>query len=233
MTLGEQLADTEATPLRQRRAREALEAAQRATKKLPNRAAQGDAQGTDMAQDQQPEALVFANDRPSSGGDDLYQWAIDAEDLIRTQHARIVELETQMDAIGAGGVEPLRKIGCLHQISEPAQAAVVQQGVQPYAVLVFERGEEGPFERKPVKPGSVQHLHAKRDPHYDYVELYTHPTQQGLDAQDAARYRIASEQENFCDFVIHAFGCYCDDKESADRVIDAALAAQAKQGEQP
>lgn len=61
--------------------------------------------------------------------------------------------------------------------------AAVQQGVQPYAVLVFERGEEGPFDRKPVKPGSMQHLHAKRDPHYDYIELYTHPTQQRLDSK--------------------------------------------------
>lgn len=96
------------TPLRQRRAREALEAAQRATKKLPNRAARGDAQGTDMTQGQQHEALVFANDRPSSICDDLYQWAVDAEDLIRTQHARIAELEGQLEAIGAGGVERLR-----------------------------------------------------------------------------------------------------------------------------
>ena len=76
-----------------------------------------------MSGTQQPEALVFANDRPSAIGDDLYQWAIDAEDLIRSQHARIAELEdaadiaieriaeleAQLSAIGAGGVEPLRK----------------------------------------------------------------------------------------------------------------------------
>lgn len=37
------------------------------------------------------------------------------------QRARIKELEAQLYAIGAGGVEPLRK--CLHQIAEPAQAA--------------------------------------------------------------------------------------------------------------
>ena len=34
---------------------------------------------------------------------------------------RIVELEAQLAAVGAGGVEPLRKRECLHQISEPAQ----------------------------------------------------------------------------------------------------------------
>ena len=64
-----------------------------------------------MSNTQQPEALVFANDRPSAIDDDLYQWAIDAEDLIRRQHARIAELEAQLSAIGAGGVEPLRKRG--------------------------------------------------------------------------------------------------------------------------
>lgn len=41
--------------------------------------------------------------------------------------------------------------------------------------------------------------------------------------KDAERYRFASMQDNFCDFVIHAFGCYCDDKESADSVIDTAM----------
>lgn len=35
--------------------------------------------------------------------------------------ARIAELEAQLAAIDAGGVEPLRKRECLHQISEPAQ----------------------------------------------------------------------------------------------------------------
>ena len=45
----------------------------------------------------QSEALIFANDRPTSLDDDLYQWSIDAEDLIRRQHARIAELEDVAD----------------------------------------------------------------------------------------------------------------------------------------
>lgn len=32
---------------------------------------------------------------------------------------RVVELEAQLAAVGAGGVEPLRKRECLHQITEP------------------------------------------------------------------------------------------------------------------
>ena len=71
----------------------------------------------------QPDALIFANDRPTSLDDDLYQWSFDTEELIRRHHARITkledvadmaikriaELEAQLSAIGAGGVEPLRK----------------------------------------------------------------------------------------------------------------------------
>ena len=47
---------------------------------------------------EQSEALVFADNRPSSLSDDLYQWAIDAEDLILAQHARIAELEAELEA---------------------------------------------------------------------------------------------------------------------------------------
>ena len=36
---------------------------------------------------------------------------------------RIAELEAQLEAIGAGGVEPLRRRECLHKISEPETAA--------------------------------------------------------------------------------------------------------------
>lgn len=44
-----------------------------------------------------------------------------ATELCR-QNARIIELEAELDAIGAGGVEPLRKCNKLHQIAEPATA---------------------------------------------------------------------------------------------------------------
>ena len=47
----------------------------------------------------------------------------DIDDLTErdeSQRLRIAELEAQLEAIGAGGVEPLRKRECLHQIIEPA-----------------------------------------------------------------------------------------------------------------
>lgn len=43
--------------------------------------------------------------------------------------ARIAELESQMEAIGAGGVEPLRKCTKLHQIAEPVLSSA-QSGEQ-------------------------------------------------------------------------------------------------------
>ena len=43
-------------------------------------------------------------------------------------HARIAELEAQLEAIGAGGVEPLRRRECLHQICEPTPAPASGMG---------------------------------------------------------------------------------------------------------
>ena len=43
-----------------------------------------------------PEALVFADDRPTSTSEELFQWAIDAEDLIRDQQAHITELRAEL-----------------------------------------------------------------------------------------------------------------------------------------
>ncbi len=48
---------------------------------------------------------------------------------------RVQELEAQLAAVGAGGVEPLRKRECLHKISEPAQPV----GAAPQWVRVDER----------------------------------------------------------------------------------------------
>ena len=49
---------------------------------------------------------------------------------------RVMELEAQLEAIGAGGVEPLRK-RCLHQISDPAQAQpVASESLVKWASLI-------------------------------------------------------------------------------------------------
>ena len=63
----------------------------------------------------QPEALQCAADLEYSishhGKQDAFTLnAYSAMKMIRAQHARITELEAQLSAIGAGGVEPLRQI---------------------------------------------------------------------------------------------------------------------------
>ena len=50
---------------------------------------------------EKPEALQLANDRPWQQGDDLYDWAIDAEEMLRKQHAEIEQLREQNTALDA------------------------------------------------------------------------------------------------------------------------------------
>ena len=47
----------------------------------------------------QPEALQFSDDRPDHTSDDLYQWSIDAEALIRRLHAANVDCLEHFNAI--------------------------------------------------------------------------------------------------------------------------------------
>lgn len=60
---------------------------------------------------EQAEALRLADDCEESATHWVHE--IDtrakAAKMLRAQHARIAELESQLEAIGAGGVEPLRK----------------------------------------------------------------------------------------------------------------------------
>lgn len=73
-----------------------------------------------MTQGQQPEALRLADELERK------KWHVPAcvmqaaAEELRHKHARIAELEAQLDSIGAGGVEPLRPRQCLHGISEPS-----------------------------------------------------------------------------------------------------------------
>lgn len=61
--------------------------------------------------------------------------------LRENRSKRIVELEAQLEAIGAGGVEPLRRRECLHQISEPETASQPPAGWVMVPELPDERME--------------------------------------------------------------------------------------------
>ena len=67
-----------------------------------------------MSTTQKPEALRLADKYEIEGflQDHRFaqdHWCRQAAAELRRQHARIAELEAQLSAIGAGGVEPLRK----------------------------------------------------------------------------------------------------------------------------
>jgi hypothetical protein len=78
---------------------------------------------------EQPEALRLARKFEEVGfmGDHRFakdHWCRQAAAELRHQHARIEELEAQLSAIGAGGVEPLRKREAAPQAVQAVQAAV-------------------------------------------------------------------------------------------------------------
>lgn len=69
---------------------------------------------------QVPEALQQGYDAARLEIDSLKARVQELGAMLRENcNRRIVELEAQLEAIGAGGVEPLRRRECLHQISEP------------------------------------------------------------------------------------------------------------------
>lgn len=80
-----------------------------------------------MSTTQKPEALRLADKYEAHGflGDHSFakeQWCRQAAAELRRQHGRIAEMEEQMAAIGAGGVEPLRK----HASQQAAQVMDAQ-----------------------------------------------------------------------------------------------------------
>ena len=66
-------------------------------------------ENTTMTQAQQPEALRMADALEKYSLNSLLSPLMELAAELRRQHARIAELEAQLSAIGAGGVEPLRK----------------------------------------------------------------------------------------------------------------------------
>lgn len=93
-----------------------------------------------------PEALVFADDRPTSTSDDLYQWAIDAEDLIRAQQERIAQLESEVHAERRHqGIRNVSAVRTLHALGyswrgtdawQPPVEQNLQQDAARYQTLV-------------------------------------------------------------------------------------------------
>ena len=83
-----------------------------------------------MTQTQQPEALRIADLLEQCSINSLLSPFMEVATELRHQHARIAELEEQLSAIGAIGVEPLRK------------QAAVPQGWKLVQIELLERIQE-------------------------------------------------------------------------------------------
>ena len=91
-------------------------------------------ENTTMTQAQQPEALRLADKYEIEGflQDHRFaqeHWCRQAAAELHRQHARIEDLEEQLSAIGAGGVEPLRKQAAetSNDILTRADALIIQR----------------------------------------------------------------------------------------------------------
>ena len=135
-----------------------------------------------MSGTQQPEALRLARKFEEVGfmGDHRFakdHWCRQAAAELRHQHARIAELEAQLSAIGAGGVEPLRKQAAQAAVQAEVPEAIEQMAVERYKVVpshesMFHRwavvagngtqqlyiGREGPIPARTGQPVAVRHL---------------------------------------------------------------------------
>ena len=83
-----------------------------------------------MTQTQQPDALRIADLLEQCSHNSLLSPLMEVANELRSQHARIAELESQLAAIGAIGVEPLRK------------QAAVPQGWKLVQIELLERIQE-------------------------------------------------------------------------------------------
>ena len=80
-------------------------------------------QGGEDVKTKKPEALRIADKYEVEGffGDHRFaqnHWCMQAAVELRRLHARVQELEGQLESIGAGGVEPLRKAGDYVRLSD-------------------------------------------------------------------------------------------------------------------
>ena len=174
-----------------------------------------------MTTSQQPEALRLTEILEQYALSPLREVAAE----LRRQHARINELDAQLSAIGAGGVEPLRK----------AAATPIAWYVTGCSTMLDEHDAKAEAKRcggsaKAVPLYTVPRGHAA-----------TQPAAQGME-QDAARWRMAALISR--ETMVHpdkrtipeAVAAYMHAVHSGldiQGAIDAALAAQAKQGERP
>ena len=161
---------------------------------------------------QQPKVLRLAH--ALSGGkliDDSTEWADTlhaAAAELRRQHARIAELEAQLSAIGAGGVEPLRKQAAPQEVHPES----IREGA-PYDNPEFEQ-----LARDMGVWGTAQSAVCAQ-----FWLAATQPAAQGMDAY---------KDRDTIFFLAGWNGCN-EGLDAHEQFKKATIAAQAKQGERP
>ena len=119
-----------------------------------------------------PEALIFADDRPTSVNDDLYQWAGDAEDMIRFLYARIVELEKENSYLNDACAE------LEAQLAEEQKSMDEKDAARWRMVELISR--------------EIM-MHPDKRTALEEVAAYMHATHSGLDMQGAVDAAIAAQ----------------------------------------
>lgn len=117
-----------------------------------------------MNASQKSEALRLADKYEAHGflGDHRFaqeHWCKQAAAELRAQHARIAELEAQLDAIGAGGVEPLRKQTSTADVADERDAFEKWLRIKPCGAahdFGWRRGRPAPRLPPPRQQASLQ-----------------------------------------------------------------------------
>ena len=110
---------------------------------------------------EQPEALRLADTLEEHSLNPLLSPLMELATELRRQHARIAELEAQLSAIGAGGVEPLRKQAVQAAVQAEVPEAIEQMAVERYKVVP---SHESMFHRWAVVAGNgTQQLYIGRE----------------------------------------------------------------------
>lgn len=140
---------------------------------------------------------------------------------VENREARIAELEAELEAVGAGGVQRL--------------AAAPQAAVPLFWVRLLRDGlYEGPVHNNSVG-GKMLRDEKPGEWHPLYLHAATQPAAQGME-QDAARYQAIVESGNFAPspFDNGMWGLRASSapstKAELDAAVDRVIAAQAKQG---
>ena len=71
-----------------------------------------------MGERSNPNNCASCRHKQNPDGGHCYMFRFEPTEMC-AQHTRIAELESELEAVGAGGVQPLRK--CLHHIEEPLE----------------------------------------------------------------------------------------------------------------